>query len=123
MTISINSEEVYEAVREFVEDGRQVSFSELSDFIRSYFGANENQVSGLIFRMHAKKKILRKLEERGFYSKYIEPNLIEEIKTEANKLIEKTKEELGSKVLELSSEEIGKLKNFIKQLEDAKSEL
>lgn len=42
MTNSINSEEVYKAVKEHVKDGRKVSYSELRDFISGYLGANEN---------------------------------------------------------------------------------
>lgn len=53
----------------------------------------------------------------------VEPNLIEELKTETNTLVEKAKVELGAQVLELLSEDINKVRIFIRQMENAKSVL
>lgn len=125
-TNSISSQHAYEAVQELMSDGKKRSFSELADFLYEKFGANSNQISGLIFRMHKKKKILKKLkDEPTYYVAYSQQGATVDLSDELESLIVKFRKSLVSESLNIEAplENIKFLRTIIPKLEAIHEEM
>lgn len=124
--VSIKSEDVYQAVKDYMSDGQKRSFAEISDFITRRFGANSNQTSGLIYRMHSSKKILTKLKhEKGYYIAYGQASIVEGVANQLEKLIINFRKNLieGSLNIEVPIEDVNLLRKIIPQLESIYEEI
>jgi hypothetical protein len=124
--VSIKSEDVYQAVKDYMANGKKRSYSDLAAFIEKEFGANSNQIAGLIFRMHSSKKILTKLkDEKGYYIAHGKASITEDITDQLEKLIVNSRKTLieGSLNVEVPNEDINLLRTIIPKLEAIHKEM
>ncbi len=129
MTI-ISKEQVYPRINEVFQNSESntVTTNQLKTWLANSFGANENQVSGLIHRMHSKDHILEKVEGfRGVYRLSIvtnqQENISEFMKNEIHLVIKKIEEKVSLSLIRISSKEFIDIQQTLIELSKIREQL
>jgi len=129
----ISKEQVYPRISEVFQNSNDntVTTDQLKTWLNESFGANENQISGLIHRMHSKDHVLEKVKDvRGVYrlaksNNHAQENtnecdISEFMIDEVNRTIKKIEEKVASNLTSISQNEFSDIKQSILELNEIK---